>query len=206
MYSTDIMRAEHDHIFTFLKAVRALCCQVLEGLPLPVDDFRKIVGFARNYSDHQHHGKEENFLFNEMVTSLGPIADKLIKHGMLVEHDLCRRHVMDLETALDLYEKDPQTIYKLDILTAAEGYATTLHRHISKENTVVYPLAERSLSEDIIARIDAQVEAFESETSARGVQDHYLAMIDELKDKYGQIEDRHDKVDKPVSLAAAFGR
>ena len=31
-------------------------------------------------------------------------------------------------------------------------------------------------------------------------------MIDELKDKYGQIEDQHDKVDKPVSLAAAFGR
>lgn len=206
MYSTDIMRAEHDNIFTFLGAVRALCCQVLEGLPLPVNDFRKIIAFARNYSDHQHHGKEENFLFNEMVANLGPIADKLINHGMLVEHDLCRRHIMDLETALNLYERDPKPIHKLDILEAAEGYATVLHRHISKENSVVYPLAERSFSEEIVLRIDRQVQAFESKTSEEGVQDHYLAMMNELRDKYGQIEDQHDKADKSVSLAAAFGR
>lgn len=206
MYATDIMRAEHDNIFRFLRAVRALSCQVLEGLPVPVGDYRKIINFARNYADHQHHGKEENFLFDRMIEELGPIADKLIHHGMLVEHHLCRSYIMDLDAAVNLYEEEALPIHKLDILAAAEGYATTLHRHMIKENDLVYPLAERSLSREVQGEIDTLVEAFERKTSAEGVQDHYLAIANELCDKYGQVEDQHDKTDRAVSLSAAFSR
>ena len=59
MYSVDVMKAEHDNILEFLKVVRSMCCQVVAGGDLVTDDFRQVVDFARNYSDAQHHGKEE---------------------------------------------------------------------------------------------------------------------------------------------------
>ena len=80
-------------------------------------DFRQIVDFTRNYSDKHHHGKEEKFLFPEMTAHLGRVAETLVTNGMLVEHDLGRDHVMSLVTALDEYEKNPKTEYKLDIIT-----------------------------------------------------------------------------------------
>ena len=43
---------------------------------------------------------EEQFLFREMVAYLGATGKNLIQSGMLVEQDLCRSHILDLEMAL----------------------------------------------------------------------------------------------------------
>ena len=192
MYCIETMEKEHANILELLKVVRSMCCQIIEGEKADVEDFRKIIDFARNYSDRQHHGKEEKFLFNEMEARLGAMGQNLIRHGMLVEHELCRGHIHDLENALDLYEKDPKTIYKMDIIEAANGYATLLTRHIKKENAVVYPFAERSLTPELLKEVDAKVEMFEAETAAQGIQKKYCAMIEELAAKYGQMDDQHD--------------
>ncbi|MBP3240629.1 MAG: hemerythrin domain-containing protein [Oribacterium sp.] len=192
MYCTDIMIKEHDNILQFLKVVRSMCCKVLEDGELVSADFRNIIDFARNYSDRHHHGKEEKFLFNEMENRLGPIGQNLIRHGMLVEHEMCRAHILDLENSLKLWDKDPKTIHKMDILEAAMGYATLLTRHITKENAVVYPFAERQLSSEVIETVDKKVSDYESETEERGIQKHYLNMIASMSEKYGKVEDQHD--------------
>ncbi len=186
------MIKEHDNILQFLKVVRSMCCTVLEGGELVSSDFRNIVDFARNYSDRHHHGKEEKFLFNEMENRLGPIGQNLIRHGMLVEHEMCRAHILDLENSLKLWDKDPKTIHKMDILEGAMGYATLLTRHITKENAVVYPFAERQLSSEVIEIVDKKVSDYETETAERGVQKHYLDMIASMREKYGETEDQHD--------------
>lgn len=49
-------------------------------------------------ADEHHHGKEEKFLFPEMVERLGRIAENLVTHGMLVEHDRGRAHVLAWDT------------------------------------------------------------------------------------------------------------
>lgn len=192
MYSVDVMKAEHDNILEFLKVVRSMCCQVVAGGDLVTDDFRQVVDFARNYSDAQHHGKEEHFLFNEMEARLGPVGVNLIRHGMLVEHNLCRGHMFDLTTALGQYEADPDIQTKVDIVEAANGYATLLTRHIAKENTVVYPFGEKNLGAEVIAQIDDKVWAFEAQTAE--VPDRYLAMLERLRDRYGRVDDRHQDV------------
>ncbi|WP_329887962.1 hemerythrin domain-containing protein [Pseudoramibacter sp. HA2172] len=192
MYSVDVMKAEHDNILEFLKVVRSMCCQVVAGGDLVTDDFRQVVDFARNYSDAQHHGKEEHFLFNEMEARLGPVGVNLIRHGMLVEHNLCRGHMFDLTTALDQYEADPDIQTKVDIVEAANGYATLLTRHIAKENTVVYPFGEKNLDAAVLAQIDDKVRAFEAQTTE--VPERYLAMLERLRERYGSVDDRHQDV------------
>ena len=115
------------------------------------------------YADHLHHGKEEKILFKVMLEKLGPVADKLIRNGMLVEHDLGRLHMNELLEAADRYEKDPSTLNKLDIITNAAGYATLLNRHIGKEDEVVIYFCERALSAEDKERVDAETKEFDED-------------------------------------------
>lgn len=184
MYSVELMVEEHENILKLLTVIQKACCGILDGRDVNDGDFRKIIQFARNYADKHHHGKEEQILFQEMSDRLGEIGVKLIQHGMLVEHDLGRLHISELEKALDQYRDDPQTIFKLGILTEAMGYVNLLLRHIDKENQVVYTYAERNLPPDILQSVDQRVKAFETEAEQNQTQETYLKILQELQSKY----------------------
>ena len=182
--SIAIMEEEHSNINRALAVVRTICLQMMQGAEVPDDDFRQIIDFIRNYADKHHHGKEEKFLFPVMVAKMGPVADKLVTHGMLVEHDLGRADVLALETALNEYRKNPIPELKLDILSYAMAYAHLLQLHIEKENSVVYPFAERGLSEEDFQDINEKSETYEAEKKKEGVQEHYLTALSALEKKY----------------------
>lgn len=59
------------------------------------ETLRECIDFGRNYADKHHHGKEEKILFRIMMENMGPVADKLIRNGMLVEGygSLLKRHI-----------------------------------------------------------------------------------------------------------------
>ncbi|HIT88905.1 MAG TPA: hemerythrin domain-containing protein [Candidatus Merdenecus merdavium] len=184
MYSIELMVEEHNDILRFNQVMRKACFKVLHGSEVPVEDFRVMIDFVRTYADKHHHGKEEKILFKEMQDHLGPIGTKLITHGMLVEHDLGRLHMSDLETALDEFEKTKEEELKLDIIASAVGYTKLLKRHIDKENEVVYTYGAKNLSPEILASVDERVKAFEEEAMDHQVQEHYSAILKELEEKY----------------------
>lgn len=184
MYSVELMVMEHDNILKFIGAVENACCRIIEGNEVNTEDFEKMIYFARNYADKHHHGKEEQVLFAEMTNHLGKIGTNLIQHGMLVEHDLGRLHISDLEESINLYKEAPITLHKLGIIEGASGYAKLLKRHIGKENEVIYPYAEKSLTEEVLISVDERVRAFEEEANAQGVQKHCLDLLKELTEKY----------------------
>lgn len=185
MKAIDILVDEHRNILRLTEVIRRNCIRIIEGKEVETEEFRKIIDFIRNYADKHHHGKEEKFLFIRMQEFLGTPAEKLVKNGMLVEHDLARLHVAQLEKALDDYDKSPDSAGKLDIISNAQGYADLLRRHIEKEDKVVYTFAERQLSETVMEELWQQTEAFEREASARNVQENYLELLSELEEKVG---------------------
>lgn len=154
---------EHRNIKTLLGIVRKACLNILEGGDVDTGDFHIFIEFIRLYADKSHHGKEEAILFDEMEKRLGSVAQTLIHHGMLVEHDLARLYVSQLETALHAYEAYKDSGSKLDLISYAMAYADLLHRHIKKEDEVVYPFAERTLSPEVLAQLEGQSLAFEAE-------------------------------------------
>lgn len=184
MYSIECMVSEHDNIVRMLNVVKNACCGILEGAEVDDADFRLMIDFIRNYADKHHHGKEEKILFPEMVAKLGPVAEALVTHGMLVEHDIGRSHILGLETALNEYKKNKRTDLKLDILTEAMGYAHLLQTHIEKENSVVYTFAERQLKDEDFVRIDAACRDFETAAEDLGTQRHYLDILEKMENKY----------------------
>lgn len=178
-----LMVDEHKLIKRMLEVVRKACYFSLENNVVYYDDFAEMIEFVRLYADYHHHGKEENFLFNEMVAHAGPAAEKLVTHGMLVEHDLGRLHMAELEKALKAHQEG-QAEAILDIIANAISYTHLLHRHIDKEDGVVYPFAERVLSKDIIESINQSCDVFEQEQTEKGIQEKYQRSVEKLEAKY----------------------
>lgn len=183
MDSIKLMMDEHQNILRMLKVVRNACYKVMKGEPVIYEDFDLMIDFIRQYADNHHHGKEEKFLFDEMEKNLGPIGNKLITHGMLVEHDFGRLFIRELKEALDRVKAGDDES-RLDVIANAISYTHLLKRHIEKEDSVVYTLAQRQLSKEVMDIVEAKTEEFEKAAHEQGVQSHYITILKDLEKKY----------------------
>lgn len=183
MNSIEVMMAEHRLIERMLKVMRKACYGIMQGEVICYEDFEQMIDFVRNFADAHHHGKEEKFLFNEMITHLGELGTKLVKMGMLVEHDLGRLYMQELTAALERVKAGDDES-KLDVIANAISYTHLLTRHIAKEDSVVYTFAQRQLPAEVLENVDTLTKAFEEEEEAKGTQKHYLEMLETLEVKY----------------------
>jgi len=184
MESVKILMKEHDHILRMLDVVHKACLMVLGGEAVPDEDFKLMIDFIRKYADQTHHGKEEEYFFRAMLDELGPVAEKLIRNGMLVEHDLGRLYVSDLEQALTSYQKQPENNNKLAILVAAGSYEQLLRRHIQKENEVVFTFGKKQLPSKSAAWVEDGFKSFEADAGNSQEREHQLMILDQLECKY----------------------
>ena len=185
MNAIEIMNQEHKYISRMLKIVRAHCFRVLKAEEINFDDFDKIVKFIINYADKHHHKKEEDLLFDKMIEHLGGTAEKVIKNGMLVEHDLGRLYIKDLRRALENVKSGDEES-KLDLIANAISYTHLLERHIDKEDRVIYKYAERELEASILDLINKECIEFEDKNN--DIKEKCLGILEELERKYIEEE------------------
>ena len=181
MNAIDIMVKEHEVITRMLKIIRKISLNILNNKEINYEEFETIIDFIRNCADGHHHNKEEIKLFNKMVENLGAVGEKIIKHGMLVEHDMGRMYVRDLEEALSKVKKGDEEA-KLDVIANAISYTHLLERHIEKENNVIYKFAQRELKDEILKEID--IECFKYEEENKDVKNKYIRIVESLEEKY----------------------
>jgi hemerythrin-like domain-containing protein len=157
-----ILMDEHRSIERMLDALEtfALGLERLEP-ETQRSSLREFATFFRDYADGLHHAKEEDRLFVAMVDhgfpkDQGPIA------VMLHEHVLGREHVGSLGAA---GERNGALSAEecASVRHHAHAYAAMLRAHIQKEDQILYPLAERAIPRDAMARMD---EEFEASTTA----------------------------------------
>ncbi len=153
---------EHNRISAFVDELEEACIYFVEYDEIDIEKFREYVDFIRNYADGTHHKKEEEILFKEMIDRLGSVAENLVKHGMLVEHDLARLYVSELSNALDRYEKKKNMKDKVCIIGNTMSYVYLLRRHIEKENGVVFPYAEKMFDTELMDEMSRQAEEFDA--------------------------------------------
>lgn len=182
MPSVILMNEEHRYIKRMLGVIRGYCQKIMKGQDVELSDFHQMIDFVRNYADKHHHGKEEDIFFGYMIEELGTLAEKLVKMGMLVEHDLGRLLIADMEAALIKAESGDEDA-RLDVVANAMGYTYLLHRHIDKEDGVVFTFADRELSEAAKAAIEAKYVAYEATESAENARAHYVALLEALEAK-----------------------
>ncbi|HYF83794.1 MAG TPA: hemerythrin domain-containing protein [Clostridia bacterium] len=179
MKSIDILVEEHRYIKMVLKEIRRQCVEIVRGEDIDFQLFYNVIDFVRNFADKYHHKKEEDRLFNIMAEQLelgvvsGPIA------GMLMEHDIGRAHIKDLENALKECQKGNMDA-KVDIIANAIGYEQLLLKHIDKEDNAIYKHAERRLSKETLEKLDTEFEAVEKDSQNTATRNKYIEFAKSL--------------------------
>lgn len=181
MDAIEIMNKEHENISRMLKIVRVCCFKVLKDEEVNYDDFDKILEFIVEYADKHHHKKEEDILFDKMVKYLGATAEKVVRTGMLVEHDLGRLYIKDFTRALESVKNGDEES-KLDLISNAISYTHLLERHIDKEDRVIYKYAERELETSILDLVNEECVEFELKNN--DIKEKSIAILEELERKY----------------------
>lgn len=181
MNAIEIMMEEHKYIYRMLKVVRSICYKLYEEKKINLEDFKDVLYFIRIYADGLHHKKEEIMLFNKMVEHLGTVAEKTINYGMLVEHDMGRLYVKDLDEALTEYQGGNEAAV-IDIIANAVAYTNLLERHIDKEDNVIYKFGQKQLGTEILSEIDEKCIIFEEENKV--LRDGCLDILKRLEKKY----------------------
>lgn len=185
MNSIKILEAEHQNVLRLCKIIRQMLVRILKDKQsLNVEDMNQVIDTIQNYTDAHHHGKEEEILFKYMLEELGEPGEKIVRNGMLVEHELARYHVRSWKEHLDLYGGDHDPNRLVDIFGHAFAYADLLEAHVAREDGVVYPFASRALSDDKKKIIEAESRVFEAQAEEKGLQSHYAKLIDKLEEKY----------------------
>lgn len=155
MNGIELLIEEHKYVRRMLLVIRKACFKLIETGEINYDDFYNMIHFVRNFADNHHHKKEEVFLFNKMVENLGETGKNIITHGMLVEHDLGRNYMRNLEAALEELKKGNEEA-KLDIIANAVSYTTLLDNHITKEDNVIFTYAQRALDKELLKVINEE--------------------------------------------------
>jgi len=145
------------------------------------DDYRfylMAVDFIRNYADRFHHAKEEDVLFEALVNNGMPRANSPVA-AMLLDHDQGRAFVKALDAAAT-EALAGQPGHDREIAANALGYLNLLRDHISREDGILYPLAERVIPEGVRDAIIAGYRQAEERTTA-GFEERYRQLIEQYE-------------------------
>ena len=179
---TQRLKEEHQLILRMLALLERNAALTEQGSFNDYQFYLDGVDFIRNFADHFHHAKEEEILFEALIENGMPRANSPVA-AMLMEHDLGRAFVRGMEEAAGRAlagEADQDAA----IVSNARGYLELLREHISKENDILYPLAERVLPDGKRAAI---VEGYQraEQKAALGLEAHYRAVVEGYEKKAG---------------------
>ena len=182
MPPTEQLKEEHQGIQLMLTILDKVCLKLESKEKVDSEHLEQILEFIRIFADKCHHGKEEDLLFPEMEKSGipkegGPIG------VMLLEHSNGREYVRGMSEAIAKYKgNEPDASPKF--VENARSYIALLSQHINKENTVLFPMAERVLSQKQKEELLRGFERLEQERIGTGKHEEFHKLLHHLKEVY----------------------
>lgn len=163
-----IQRMVQEH--TFILRLIALLPALGEALRTDFEAARphveKALDFVRTYADRYHHAKEEDILFGFFEQG----SD--ILQVMLDDHQQGRAHVRAVAKALETSDADEAATHLL-------AYGELLKSHIQREDTILYPWMDRSLTDRQVGQLFSRCMAVEKEFGATPAEQE--AVVTELE-------------------------
>jgi len=173
----DDLKRDHEAILSALRILDQVTIEIRKGsLPARID-LVNFLNFLKEFADKCHHGKEEGLLFPALTQAGIPEGDGPVG-VMLSEHALGRDLIRKMENALG------STLDYKKFAFAAKEYVSLLRSHIEKENSVLFPLAERTLDAARLENLYESFEEHEEKVIGHGRHEELHGMLKELKSKY----------------------
>ncbi len=172
----DLMN-EHEAILSALQILERMAATGGKITPATQKDILDFIGFLKEFADKCHHGKEEGLLFPAMIGA--GVPDRGGPIGVMVgEHEQGRQLIRDME---DSISGQPD---RDKFAQAAGEYIALLRNHIRKENMVLFPMAERVLTETQLEKLYKGFEEHEERVIGHGRHEELHAMLKNLQNKY----------------------
>ncbi len=176
--ATKVLRDEHEAILRMLEAAEEIARRLDRADRVAPDILNGLIEFFQLFADRCHHGKEEDVLFPLLEAKGLPRAGGPIG-VMLDEHDQGRALIRQMVAAAKAYA-DGATGAGPAWATAARSYVALLGEHILKENNVLFPMAERLLSDAEQRELAEAFEKVEVEKMGAGTHQRLHAKMDRL--------------------------
>ncbi len=174
-YSPPMQKLVDEHVL--IKRLVALIPGIIENLDVESEEGRQIVidgvDFIRSYADRCHHAKEEDILLKYFDEGMDII--KTIRE----DHETGRAHVGATLEALEAGDKEAVSEH-------LEAYRELLTEHIGKEDGILYPWMDRSLSMTQVGELYARFNAKDDEFG--DAPKRYEALIIRLEQEFAQKE------------------
>ena len=175
-----ILRDEHDKILEMLDCLEALVQRLAAGESFPVETLSDLTDFFVLFADRSHHGKEEDLLFpllerKGVPRQGGPLG------CMLGEHEEGRAFVGMMKQNTKESARGNEAARRA-WTGAARGYAQLLRKHISKENEILFQIAEHILSNEEQAELELQF----AQAQAQKLDQATLSKLEQTRKKIAQ--------------------
>jgi hemerythrin-like domain-containing protein len=172
--ATKNLEDDHIYILKLTDVMRAVTCSETPD----IRHIEDIIDIIRNFADGLHHAKEENLFFPALESKgfsdrQGPVA------VMLHEHIEGRNFVKGIADNLELYKKGNRaTLEKIN--QNMSGYADLLVNHITKENNILFHMADNALSDIEQKKLEEQFDTLEQNRPVGSKVNDYINRIKSL--------------------------
>jgi hemerythrin-like domain-containing protein len=182
MKATEELKNEHRGVELMLRILTAVSERLGRGEALHIQHMEGIMEFLTIFVDKCHHGKEEEFLFPALEAAGvsregGPIG------VMLSEHEQGRQLVAQLKGFVASCQSGDQRAVA-GIQRIVKDYVDLLNQHITKEETVLFPMADARLDAKQDAVLFEDFEQLERERIGAGKHEAFHALLDQLQGIY----------------------
>jgi hemerythrin-like domain-containing protein len=178
MKATEILMNEHRVIERVLDALQTAAQVAAKNGVVRPAFFSDASDFIRGFADGCHHHKEEGVLFQKMVAGGLPAQGGPVG-VMLHEHELGRQYTRAMHAAAERWQQGADEA-RQDVVSNALGYVTLLRQHISKEDHILFPMADRVIPVDEHSLVLDGFDKVEHEETGEGVHEKYLALAERL--------------------------
>ena len=179
MQSTQVLMDEHRTIERVLSALQVAAERVSQGEAMQPAFFLKAAFFIKNFADGSHHKKEEGILFIAMQEAGIPVQGGPIG-VMLAEHEQGRVFTQTMKDAANKLESGDLSARAVVVQNALD-YVALLRQHISKENNILFPMADRVIQSGRQEKIVADFKQIDLDETGQDIHKKYLEIAENLE-------------------------
>lgn len=176
--ATKDLRKEHNAILHVLEILDRIMAAEKKEDSVKFKYYHELVYFLKIFADKCHHGKEENYLFKELVSKGVPNENGPVG-VMLKEHELGRKYIGQMNNSLEAKDLT-------EFNNAAGKYRDLLKSHIEKENNVLFVIADQILDEAKQHELFEKFEQYEEKVMGQGVHEELHGMIHKWAAEFGE--------------------
>jgi hemerythrin-like domain-containing protein len=183
MRLTEALSQDHRVIEQVLRCLLEMSACGCTTAEIDVASAEAAVEFLRTFADTCHHKKEEDVLFPALARAgFGPEGGPVAV--MLEEHELGRKYLGRIDAALQAARnRAPDAAGAF--ADAVRAYVDLLTQHISKEDHILFPMADHAIQGSELAAVRAGFDRAEDALDHGRLHARMIGIADALGVRYG---------------------